>query len=162
MVKRNGIILFVGIAALGIGIATATNVIPARHFGPYYCGTCKLEPRMPDPSTLAFLNHYRDKMLENRDRLFTGDSISVCSRGFCTTYTITDTGNFWGGGTMSNASPIGGGGGGGGGAGRPVTGGGRGPTGVVTTGPATPVAVPMQACKFGNAIRWVPAGGCDF
>lgn len=161
MVKRKGIIIFVGIAALGIGIAAATNVIPPRHFGPYYCGTCLLEPRMPDPSTLAFLNQYRQKMLENRDRLFTGDSISVCSRGFCTTYTITDTGDFWGGGTMSNASPIGGGGGPGGGVGG-GGGGGGGSTGVVTVGPGTPVALPMEPCKFGDAIRWVPVGGCDF
>lgn len=98
MIKRNGVILLIGIAALGIGIATATNVIPPRHFGPHYCGACMLAPRQPDPSTLAFLEKYRQKMLEHRDRLLTGDSISVCSRGFCTTYTITETGDFLGGG----------------------------------------------------------------
>lgn len=158
MVKRNGVILFIGIAALGVGIAAATNVIPPRHFGPYYCGACLVAPHMPDPSTLAFLNEYRRKMAQNRDRLFTGDSISVCSRGFCTTYTITETDDFWGGGAMSNASPIGGGGRPGGG----VGGGGGGSTGVVTVGPDTPVALPMEPCKFGDAIRWVPVGGCDF
>lgn len=92
------------------------------------------------------------------NRLFTGDSITVCNGSFCATYTISESGDFMGSGVLDNTPPSAGGGGGGGTGGGggsggfvgggcygncgggtgSVTVGGGGGSGTVTVGPAKP------------------------
>lgn len=167
MTKRKKIAIAVALVTIGVGVAAANEFTKLRDFGPFYCGSCMLEPVMPGRSTEAFLRDFRDKMRVGGNRLFVGDRITVCSRGFCSTYTITDSEDFRGSGTNGNQSPISTGAapGRGGSSGHPwfgagQTGFGAGQTGTVTTGTVTPI--PMVPCKFGGAIRMVPAGGCDF
>jgi len=161
MIKRKKIAVTAFLATIAVGVAAANEFIKPREFGPFYCNTCMLEPYMPGPSTEAFLRKFREGMRNQQNQLLVGDSITVCSRGFCSTYTITESGDFKGAGSNSNQSPIGAGSSGPGSSvfgGRPDGGGGW--TGSVTTGSVTPI--PMVPCKFGGAIRMVPAGGCDF
>ncbi|WP_312328772.1 hypothetical protein [Stenotrophomonas sp.] len=159
MTKSKKIVAVIALVTIGVGVAAANEFTKPRQFGPFYCGSCMLEPIMPGPSTEAFLNDYRDKM-RTIDRLFVGDSVTVCSRGFCSTYTLTESERFKGSGTNVNHSPISTGPapGSGGFPGNHWFGGGQ--TGTVTTGTVTPI--PMVPCKLGGAIRMVPAGGCDF
>lgn len=157
MIKRKKIAIGVALVTIGVGMAAANEFIEPRIFGPFHCDACMVEPLMPGPSTEAFLQKLRANLLVQRNRTFTGDKITVCSRGFSTTYTITEMNGFHGGGTLDNRSPIN--------SSRPsgssVLGGGSnaggGWAGSVTTGAPTPV--PMVPCNLGGAVRMVPAGG---
>ena len=81
---------------------------------------------MPDTSTLAYLRDFKSKMMRLGNRMVTNDTVTICAGSFCTTYTMTDSGDFMGGGTMNNTPPGGGSGGSGGGEGGNTGSGGRG------------------------------------
>jgi hypothetical protein len=109
-----------GIAAgfVAAGLTVAAEWIPPRNWGPFNCTTCKVAPYMPDVSTLAFLRDFHTKMGLKGNRLFINDTITVCAGSFCTTYTLTDSGDFMGSGAKNNTPPGGGGGGANNGGGR--------------------------------------------
>lgn len=109
------------------GLAVAADWVPPRNWGPFNCTDCKVAPYMPDTSTLAYLRDFKTSMDISGNRLFTNDTVTVCAGAYCTTYTLTDSGDFLGSGSKDNSSPGGGSGGGiGGGGGSEGDGGGFG------------------------------------
>ncbi|MDH0171371.1 hypothetical protein N7367_07930 [Stenotrophomonas sp. GD04145] len=106
------------------GLAVAADWVPPRNWGPFKCDKCKVAPYMPDTSTLAFLKDFKLTMSLKGERLFTNDTVTVCAGSFCTTYTLTDSGDFLGGGAKDNTPPGGGGTGDGGNSGGGHGGGG--------------------------------------
>lgn len=94
------------------GLALAAEWAPPRNWGPFHCDACKVAPYMPEVPTLAFLKEFKTRMQLAGNRLLTNDTVTVCAGTFCTTYTLTDSGDFMGGGTKDNTPPGGGGGGG--------------------------------------------------
>lgn len=112
--KKKLIVTGMLVGGISLAFVALSDVIPPRQFGPIKCDSCQVAPYMPDASTLAFLTTYEREM-SSVNRLFTGDSITVCNASFCTTYTITESGDYLGSGAKDNTPPKGGGGGGGGG-----------------------------------------------
>ncbi|WP_313345684.1 hypothetical protein [Stenotrophomonas sp.] len=132
--KKQAFVATILLIGSGIGFSALSGPIPPRDFGPLQCDSCKVAPYKPDKSTRVFLDTYRTNMARISNRLFKGDSITVCNSSFCAKYTISESDDFMGNGVLDNTPPSVGGGGGGGGGGGSGTGGGGGSGGFVGGG----------------------------
>lgn len=170
-------VLLAAILILGGWVWYAKASEGGELFGPLSCPACKLESPEPGVGTRTFLEAWAWDVRHtywppNQMYVNVNDKIMVCNGQSCVTYTLTDSGQYFGGKRESQTSSPGTGGGGGGSPQGPVLpgGGGGGKIGVVEIGPISkppggsswPPGVELEECSLGGAKRLVPKGGCDF